>query len=113
MGGIAIFDAVESEVRSYCRTWPLVFDRAEGSWITDESGHRYLDFFAGAGGINYGHNNPLLKDELLDYITAPAGSPRAGRTTPKNLPSNRGWQTAAPSWSWRSCGPRSCPRPGC
>ncbi|MFK0258195.1 aspartate aminotransferase family protein [Streptomyces sp. NPDC090445] len=66
---IAIFDAVESAVRSYCRTWPVVFDRAEGSWITDESGNRYLDFFAGAGGVNYGHNNPLLKDGLLDYIT--------------------------------------------
>ncbi|MFD7834778.1 diaminobutyrate--2-oxoglutarate transaminase [Streptomyces sp. NPDC059761] len=70
MGEIAIFDAVESAVRSYCRTWPVVFDQAEGSWITDESGNRYLDFFAGAGGVNYGHNNPLFKDELLDYIAA-------------------------------------------
>nr|WP_308435972.1 diaminobutyrate--2-oxoglutarate transaminase [Streptomyces diastaticus] len=61
--------AYESAVRNYCRTWPVVFDRAEGSWLTDESGNRYLDFFAGAGGVNYGHNNPHIKGELLDYLT--------------------------------------------
>jgi diaminobutyrate-2-oxoglutarate transaminase len=65
-----LFDAVESAVRSYCRSWPVVFDQAKGSWITDENGNRYLDFFAGAGGLNYGHNNPLLKEELLEYLTA-------------------------------------------
>lgn len=63
-----VFDTVESEVRSYCRAWPVVFDRAQGSRLHDESGRAYLDFFAGAGSLNYGHNNPVLKRALLEYI---------------------------------------------
>ena len=63
-----VFEEHESEVRSYCRSWPTVFDRAEGSWINDVDGRRYLDFFAGAGALNYGHNHPVLKQALLDYI---------------------------------------------
>jgi diaminobutyrate-2-oxoglutarate transaminase len=63
-----IFDTRESEVRSYCRNWPVVFDRAQGSHLTDEQGRSYLDFFAGAGALNYGHNNPLLKRALLEYL---------------------------------------------
>ena len=55
-------------MRSYCRDWPTVFDRAAGSWLYDEDGHAYLDFFAGAGALNYGHNNPVLKAALLDYL---------------------------------------------
>lgn len=64
----SIFESLESEVRSYCRNWPTVFDTARGSWITDESGREYLDFFAGAGSLNYGHNNPVLKKALLSYL---------------------------------------------
>lgn len=63
-----IFTELESEVRSYCRGWPTVFERAKGSWITSEDGTEYLDFFAGAGALNYGHNHPLLKEALLEYI---------------------------------------------
>ncbi|MCE7082219.1 diaminobutyrate--2-oxoglutarate transaminase [Streptomyces sp. ST2-7A] len=65
---LSVFESVESEVRSYCRGWPTVFDRARGSVLFDEDGHRYLDFFAGAGSLNYGHNNPVLKRALLDYL---------------------------------------------
>ncbi|MEU0936395.1 diaminobutyrate--2-oxoglutarate transaminase [Embleya sp. NPDC005971] len=63
-----VFETLESEVRSYCRHWPTVFDHARGSHLGDEAGHTYLDFFAGAGALNYGHNNPMLKRALLDYI---------------------------------------------
>ena len=63
-----VFETVESEVRSYCRSWPVVFDRATGSWLYEEDGTPYLDFFAGAGALNYGHNNPVLKRALIDYI---------------------------------------------
>ncbi|WP_139277671.1 diaminobutyrate--2-oxoglutarate transaminase [Rhodococcus marinonascens] len=63
-----IFDILESEVRSYSRAWPTVFESASGSWIRDEDGRDYLDFFAGAGSLNYGHNNPVLKSALVDYI---------------------------------------------
>ncbi|EID14951.1 diaminobutyrate--2-oxoglutarate transaminase [Mycolicibacterium phlei] len=63
-----VFSSIESEVRSYCRGWPTVMQTASGSWLTDTDGHRYLDFFAGAGALNYGHNNPVLKKAVLDYL---------------------------------------------
>lgn len=62
------FAELESEVRSYSRLWPVVFDRAEGSRLFSEDGRPYLDFFAGAGALNYGHSEPRLKQALLDYI---------------------------------------------
>jgi len=65
---MSIFEELESEVRSYSRGWPVVFDRAQGSYLYDEDGKPYLDFFAGAGALNYGHNNPALKRALIDYI---------------------------------------------
>ena len=65
---MSVFETIESEVRSYCRSWPVVFDRAVGSYLYDEDGKAYLDFFAGAGALNYGHNNPVLKQAVIDYI---------------------------------------------
>lgn len=44
-----VFSSVESEVRSYCRSWPAVMETASDSWVTDTSGRAYIDFFAGAG----------------------------------------------------------------
>jgi len=64
----SVFASVESEVRSYCRGWPTTIQTAQGSWLTDTSGRRYLDFFAGAGALNYGHNNPILKRAVIDYL---------------------------------------------
>ncbi|MFD0200355.1 MULTISPECIES: diaminobutyrate--2-oxoglutarate transaminase [Saccharothrix] len=65
---MSIFASLESEVRSYCRSWPVVFDRAVGAHLYDEDGREYLDFFAGAGALNYGHNNPVLKNALVEYL---------------------------------------------
>ncbi|MEU1430428.1 diaminobutyrate--2-oxoglutarate transaminase [Nocardia sp. NPDC005746] len=65
-----VFEALESNVRGYCRSWPTVFDTARGAWLTDENGKEFLDFFAGAGTLNYGHNNPVFKKALVDYIMA-------------------------------------------
>ncbi|HET9874514.1 MAG TPA: diaminobutyrate--2-oxoglutarate transaminase, partial [Mycobacterium sp.] len=67
---MSIFESLESEVRSYCRSWPVTFDRASGCHLWDVDGREYLDFFAGAGALNYGHNHPDLKGPLLDYLTA-------------------------------------------
>ncbi len=65
-----IFDRLESEVRSYCRAFPAVFATARGSRITDREGREYIDFFAGAGALNYGHNPPEIKESLLAYLQA-------------------------------------------
>lgn len=63
-----IFQQMESAVRSYSRSFPVVFERARGSYLYDQKDHPWLDFLSGAGSLNYGHNNPLLKKALLDYI---------------------------------------------
>lgn len=63
-----IFEQVESEVQSYARSFPRIFNKAQGEHLYDEDGNRYLDFLAGAGTLNYGHNNPLFKEKLLEYI---------------------------------------------
>jgi diaminobutyrate--2-oxoglutarate aminotransferase len=63
-----IIDQHESAVRGYSRNFPTTFETARGAWITDIEGRRYLDFFAGAGSLNYGHNHPALKSALQDHI---------------------------------------------
>jgi diaminobutyrate-2-oxoglutarate transaminase len=58
----------ESAVRSYCRDFPTVFSTASGSEIFNEEGQRWIDFFAGAGALNYGHNPPSIKQHLIRYL---------------------------------------------
>lgn len=62
------FERMESNVRGYCRMFPTVFTRASGHTLIDEQGEEYIDFFAGAGALNYGHNNPALRDRLIEYL---------------------------------------------
>ncbi|WP_150461491.1 diaminobutyrate--2-oxoglutarate transaminase [Nesterenkonia ebinurensis] len=64
-----IFEIRESQVRSYCMNWPAVFERAEGPYQYTEDGSRYLDFFSGAGALNYGHNHPELRDLVVEYVS--------------------------------------------
>lgn len=63
-----IFSELESSVRSYCRGWPVTFARAQGDTLYTENGDAYLDFFSGAGALNYGHNPPELREPLIDYL---------------------------------------------
>lgn len=68
MKQVEVFETYESEVRSYCRSFPKVFTKAKGSVITDVDGNEYLDFFCGAGAVNYGHNNDYIKEKLIAYL---------------------------------------------
>jgi len=63
-----IFEEMESEVRGYVRAFPAIFDRASGAHLYDEDGNCYIDFFAGAGTLNYGHNNPIISKALIEYL---------------------------------------------
>ncbi|MBG6184919.1 diaminobutyrate-2-oxoglutarate transaminase [Arthrobacter sp. CAN_A214] len=67
-----IFETLESQVRSYCRGWDTVFERATASTLYSEDGREYLDFFSGAGALNYGHNNPVLLTPLIAYLQSGA-----------------------------------------
>jgi diaminobutyrate-2-oxoglutarate transaminase len=63
-----VFLRYESKVQSYARAFPHIFKRAVGTELFDVHGRRHLDFLSGAGSLNYGHNNPLLKAALIAYI---------------------------------------------
>jgi diaminobutyrate-2-oxoglutarate transaminase len=65
-----VFEKLESNVRGYCRSFPTVFATARGATLVNEQGREFIDFFAGAGALNYGHNNRTLKNALVDYLTA-------------------------------------------
>ncbi|MEH6389375.1 MULTISPECIES: diaminobutyrate--2-oxoglutarate transaminase [Pseudomonas] len=64
------FEKHESGIRSYCRSFPVVFNQARGAELFTRDGKAYIDFLAGAGTLNYGHNNPVLKKALIEYLEA-------------------------------------------
>ncbi|MDO4545025.1 MAG: diaminobutyrate--2-oxoglutarate transaminase [Bacillota bacterium] len=63
-----VFERRESEVRGYCRHFPIMLKDGKNSEMFDASGERYIDFFAGAGALAFGHNNPYIKKKVLEYM---------------------------------------------
>ena len=66
----SVFENFESNVRSYCRSFPTVFVKAKGSVMIDEAGKEYVDFFAGAGALNYGHNPDYMNQAIIAHLQA-------------------------------------------
>lgn len=64
----AVFENHESNVRSYCRSFPTVFVKAKGSVMIDEAGKEYVDFFAGAGALNFGHNPDIMNSRIIEHL---------------------------------------------
>lgn len=62
------FEQYESSVRSYCRHFPAVFTKGKGAMMYDEEGNGYIDFFCGAGALNYGHNNDYIIGKMVEYL---------------------------------------------
>jgi diaminobutyrate-2-oxoglutarate transaminase len=62
------FEEIESAVRSYSRGWPTIFEKAKGYKLWDIDGKEYIDFFAGAGTLNYGHNDDKMQAKMIEYI---------------------------------------------
>src|SRR5882762_11108473 len=51
---------------------PVVIGEADGAWVTDVDGRRYLDFLAGYSALNFGHRHPVLVDaarKQLEHVT--------------------------------------------
>jgi diaminobutyrate-2-oxoglutarate transaminase len=67
---MSIFEDRESNVRTYCRSFPEIFDRAQGAFLYSETGRPYLDFLCGAGALNYGHNNDAIMRPVLEYAAS-------------------------------------------
>lgn len=63
-----VFEQYESNVRSYCRSFPTVFTTAKGAVMTDENGRDYVDFFAGSGALNFGHNPDYMIERMIAYM---------------------------------------------
>lgn len=63
-----IFNAAESQVRSYCRSFPAIFTKAVGHELITEDGRRITDLLMGCGALNYGHSNPIMKNAVMDYL---------------------------------------------
>jgi diaminobutyrate-2-oxoglutarate transaminase len=63
------FERLETNARSYPYSFPAVFQRAKGSRVYDVDGRSWIDFFAGAGALNYGHNHEQIKARLIEHLT--------------------------------------------
>jgi ornithine--oxo-acid transaminase len=51
---------------------PIVIAEAEGAWVTDAEGRRYLDMLAAYSALNFGHRHPALiaaAQRQLDRVT--------------------------------------------
>lgn len=64
-----VFENTESKVRSYCRKYPVEFNKAKNAELFSVDGERYIDFLAVAGSMNYGHNNPEIKAKIMEYLS--------------------------------------------
>ena len=61
-------EELESEVRYYSRIFPARIRSAVGAILRDVHGREWVDFFAGAGALNYGHNHPDMKARVIAYL---------------------------------------------
>ena len=90
----------------------MTFHQGRGSRLYDRDGRGYLDFFAGASALNYGHNHPVLKQALLDYLEQDGVTHSLDMLTAAKedfLPSSRRGCSAPAGWTTGCSSPA---RPG-
>ncbi|RUW53299.1 diaminobutyrate--2-oxoglutarate transaminase [Mesorhizobium sp. M1A.F.Ca.ET.072.01.1.1] len=68
LNSLVVFENLESNVRSYSRSFPVVFRKAAGAILEDEEGREFVDFLSGAGTLNYGHNDPDFLNDAIKYL---------------------------------------------
>jgi diaminobutyrate-2-oxoglutarate transaminase len=76
--------AHESSAVSYTRGMPMALRRGRGATVEDVDGNIYIDFFGGAGVMNFGHANPEVIaaakaqiDDLTHTLDIPSPPRRA------------------------------------
>ncbi|NOJ44684.1 diaminobutyrate--2-oxoglutarate transaminase [Bradyrhizobium archetypum] len=79
------FEILESNVRSYSRSFPAILSRARGSIMLTEDGRKLIDFLSGAGALNYGHNNHRIKEAITEYLASDAVVHGLDMATPAKL----------------------------
>lgn len=80
-----IVEVLESNVRSYSRSFPAIFSRARGSIMLTDDGRTIIDFLSGAGALNYGHNNHEIKAAITEYLATDAVVHGLDMATPAKL----------------------------
>jgi diaminobutyrate-2-oxoglutarate transaminase len=65
---LAMQERRESNARSYPRRLPLAIKRAEGIFVTDMDGKKYIDCLAGAGTLALGHNHHVVRDAIENVL---------------------------------------------
>lgn len=80
-----VLEELESNVRSYSRSFPAIFSRARGSIMMTEDGRKIIDFLSGAGALNYGHNNHQIKAAVTEYLASDAVVHGLDMATPAKL----------------------------
>jgi diaminobutyrate-2-oxoglutarate transaminase len=58
----------ESNARSYPRRIPIAIEEAEGIYVKDADGRKFIDCLAGAGTLALGHNHPVVIDAIEKVI---------------------------------------------
>lgn len=72
----------ESNARSYPRKFPISIKSAQGAWLTDVEGKKYLDCLAGAGTLALGHNHPSVINAIKDVLESQLPLHTLDLTTP-------------------------------
>ena len=57
----------------------VVIERAEGVWVYDVDGKKYLDFLSAYSAVNQGHNHPRIVKAMIDQLGRVALASRAFR----------------------------------
>lgn len=65
---IDLFEKYESNVRGYIRSFPTIFVKSKNATMWNQEGTAFIDFFGGAGSLNYGHNDPAINRAIIDFI---------------------------------------------
>src|SRR4051795_12496403 len=66
------FERAEARTAHNYHPLPVVVAHAEGAWMTDVDGNRFLDLLAGYSALNFGHGHPALlaaAHTQLDQLT--------------------------------------------
>jgi ornithine--oxo-acid transaminase len=64
----ALIELAEEHSAHNYHPLPVVIATADGAWVTDVEGHRYLDCLAGYSALNFGHRHPDIVAAAHDQI---------------------------------------------
>ncbi len=65
---LAAIELEEAHLAHNYHPLPVVVAAAEGAWVTDVDGKRYLDCLAAYSAVNFGHGHPALVDAARDQL---------------------------------------------